>query len=352
VIRTTTVNDVAYVGRGVSGITERFIYDNEGEDVIVISATSDDTAIFGKLGENAIHADHIFTEPTLTIVRVGKAGTSTIVNYKRFIVTENVLTIKLREKYKKLNLLWLKYELEKKLIVNAMGDRQGQMNISAGIIKNIKIDVPDEGIQKEIADKYEKLMKIKEKISNVIKKLSDQLDTNIELTGDPVILNDVFFLTVGSDDGMTEKYAYNNDGSIPIYSGASTNNGILRYTNRVDYNPPDEYITWSISGKAGTMYLRKGACCLTRDCGVMIPKDTSKINLKWFVLTQEKGLREFSIGKGGLGRLKKVLIRMYPFILPKKTIQDSIVEEFEKLIELKNSLYVINSKIDTMFKVD
>ncbi len=233
-----------------------------------------------------------------------------------------------------------------------MGDRQGQMNISAEIIKNIKIDIPDESIQNEITDKYEKLMKIKEKISNEIKKLSDQLDTNIELTGDPVLLNAVFFLMVGSDDEMTEKYAYNNDGLIPIYSGASTNNGIFRYTNRVDYNPSDEYITWSISGKAGTMYLRNGACCLTRDCGIMIPKDTSKINLKWFVLTQEKGLREFSIGKGGLGRLKKVLIRMYPFILPKKMIQDSIVEEFEKIIELKNSLYVINSKIDTMFKVD
>ncbi len=100
-MRTTTVNDVAYVGRGVSGITERFIYDNEGKDVIVISATSDNMAIFGKISENTIHPDHIFTEPTLTIVRVGKAGASTIVNYKRFIVTENVLTINLREKYKK-----------------------------------------------------------------------------------------------------------------------------------------------------------------------------------------------------------------------------------------------------------
>lgn len=222
--------------------------------------------------------------------------------------------------------------------------------LNKAILNNVEIEYPDYPIQVKIRDQYKNLIAMKEMIENDVEKLSEQLDKNIRLTGREKILDDVFTLIVGSDDEMTEKYAYNNKGDIPIYSGASNNDGILRYTNRADYNPSDEYITWSLSGKAGTLYLRKGACCLTRDCGIMIPKNKNEINLRWFILTQEKGLREFSIGKGGLGRLKKILIKLYPFTLPSKDVQNGILEEFEKLIMLKNRLDTVNSKIDILLK--
>ncbi len=91
---------------------------------------------------------------------------------------------------------------------------------------------------------------------------------------------------------------------------------------------------------------------LTRDCGIMQPNDKYEyeINLKWFILTQEKNFQEFSIGKEGLRRLKKLRVRRYPFIIPSKPVQDEIVVEFDKMIKLKKKLNEINSKINFQFE--
>jgi restriction endonuclease S subunit len=148
---------------------------------------------------------------------------------------------------------------------------------------------------------------------------------------------------------MTEFYAYNNNGKIPIYSGASNKNGIFRYTNRIDYNF-DEYTTWSISGKAGTLYLRHGPCCLTRDCGIMVPKNKDEIILEWFILTQELNLKNFAIGRGGLGRLKKNIVSLFKFNLPKKPLQRKILFEYKKLIKIKEkivcSINIFNKQLE------
>jgi len=217
--------------------------------------------------------------------------------------------------------------------------------LNKALLENVEVKYPDYIIQLQIKTEYKKLIDMKKQIEENINLLSKQLFKDVKVSGREVFLNDVFILIVGCDDEMTENYAYNNSGKIPIYSGASTNEGILRYTNRIDYNF-DEYITWSISGKAGTMYLRKGACCLTRDCGIMVPKNKKEINMEWFILTQETRLKEFAIGHGGLGRLKKILIKLYPFILPKKSVQDKIVEEYTKLIVFKQQLDKILYKLN------
>ena len=213
------------------------------------------------------------------------------------------------------------------------------------ILRNIEIEYPDFQIQVKISDQYKKMQALKEAIQEKIMKLSKQISKNITTKGDDVVLSDVFVLKVGLDDEMTENYAYDNKGYIPIFSGASSNKGVFRYTDRIDYDYK-EYITWSISGKAGTLYLRHGPCCLTRDCGIMIPKNKTEINLEWFILTQESTLRDFAIGRGGLGRLKKNLIELYPFKLSDRSIQDQITEEYKQIIELKGKLELLLQKID------
>jgi hypothetical protein len=55
---------------------------------------------------------------------------------------------------------------------------------------------------------------------------------------------------------------------------------------------------------------------------------------------------EYAIGKGGLGTLKKVLIELYPFTLPKRIVQDRIVEEYKRFMELKKQLETLVSEID------
>ena len=94
------------------------------------------------------------------------------------------------------------------------------------------------------------------------------------------------------------------------------------------------------------MFLRKNPCCLTRDCGIIVPKDKDDINLEWFIFTQESHLKDFSIGGGGLGRLKKNLIESYQFILPDRNKQDEIVDEYKKHIKLKQQLNLMILKIE------
>lgn len=216
------------------------------------------------------------------------------------------------------------------------------------ILKGIEIDCPDYKIQLKIKLQYRKLIEIKELLKASEIKISNQIKKSV-LTEGVKVLMDVFDLMVGSDDEMTEKYAYNNNGNVPIYSGASKNNGILNYTNKSDFDY-DEYITWSLSGKAGTMFLRKTPCCLTRDCGIMVPKNKDDINLEWFIFTQESGLKDLAIGDGGLGRLKKNLIESYQFIRPNKNKQDEIVAEYKKLIVLKQQLNSIILKIENQLQ--
>lgn len=216
-------------------------------------------------------------------------------------------------------------------------------------LKNIEIEYQEYPIQVKLLDRIGKFVELKEFVERSLEILAKQAAKNVGATGDNVTIDDVFVLKVGCDDEMTEKYAYDNKGKIPIYSGASSNAGIFRYTDRIDYNY-EEYITWSISGKAGTMYLRKGPCCLTRDCGIMIPKNKSEINLEWFILSQQSSLRNFAIGRGGLGRLKKNLIELYSFARPKKEVQDKIVEEYKRLGKLKKTVEAFLERIDAQLR--
>ncbi len=217
------------------------------------------------------------------------------------------------------------------------------------ILRDVEIDLPNFPDQTKIRDEYKRLSALKKSIQSQTEILNRQVSRSVRTLGEPVTVDDVFSLKVGSDDKMTENYAYDNKGNIPIYSERRRNNGIFRYTKRIDYSFKD-YITWSISGKAGTLHLRHGPCCLTRDCGIMIPRDKKRINLEWFILTQESSLMDFAIGRGGLGRLKKNLIELYSFELPKRVIQNQIVDEYNKIITIRNKLETLNQMVDTQLE--
>lgn len=222
-------------------------------------------------------------------------------------------------------------------ITNSISSINSNNYLNKAILEDIEIRYPDYPTQIIIREEYEKLSRMREMINDNIRMLIERMNMDVITDGEDVDISDIFHLIPGSDDKMTEIYAYNNPGTIPIYSGASANDGVFRYTNRIDYDF-DAYITWSISGKAGTLFLREGPCCLTRDCGIMMPKNEDEINLEWFALTQEKPLQQYAVGQGGIGRLKKVLLNTYPFILPEKTTQDKIVEEYHRIRQLEIKL--------------
>jgi restriction endonuclease S subunit len=139
------------VGRGSSGITEELIYNNSGT-LPVISATSSDFEIFGKVDEY-LFKDKIVNNIIL-VVRVGKAGKCQLVEQK-CVVTENVLTLKLKKEYAdRISIYWFYRYVNHILITNARGDLTGQRNISKDIIDRIKVIIPEKPIQEKTDNLY------------------------------------------------------------------------------------------------------------------------------------------------------------------------------------------------------
>lgn len=236
-------------------------------------------------------------------------------------------------------------------IVSFISSKNTNNYLNNNILKNIELNYPDFKTQINIRNEYKLLIKMKNKIYDNIQKIETKFQTVVHVDGDEKLLNDVFILTVGSDDSLTEKYAYDNVGKYPLYSGKTSNLGIYAHIDRWDYDPKYEYLTWTILGNAGTLYLREGKCCLTRHCGIMIPKNQNNINLKWFIITQQKKLQDYAIGQNTLGQLKKIYIKTYKFILPKIEVQNEIVKEYEKLKKINEHFYNINLKLKNRINI-
>lgn len=351
-----TIGVVFKIEGGNADLIEKFVYENtpnkKQESIDILSSATVESNLMGFINKNAKLNEKqlkVFSAPCILVARNGFAGTMKYIEKGQFTTNDHAYVMTLKPGWNdKVNLRWFMFQYQE-LFYDLTTSKSDNAVFSKEYAIKKEIIFPDITIQDSIANHHRLLIDLKEKIQKCIKLLTDQIQIQIEIQGKPKVIDNVFSLTVGSDDQMTEKYAYDNSGDVPIYSGAATNNGLFQYTNQIDYNPTGEYITWSISGKAGKMYLRTGPCCLTRDCGIMIPKNKDEVNLEWFVLSQEKKLQEFAIGKEGLGRLKKIYIKLYPFTLPPKPVQDEIVEEYSKIIELRKKLENINLSIINRF---
>lgn len=172
-------------------------------------------------------------------------------------------------------------------------------------LANIEITYSSFYSQLQIKKEYQRLISLRGRIESILSRLLIQSNIDLNVGGDYKNINDIFVLTTGSDDNLTESYIYNNPGLTPVYSGNTKNEGILGHVNRIDYFPECDFITWAISGKAGSMYIRNGSCCLTRHCGMMVPKIKEEINLKWFIFTHQNRIWDFALAKEGLGEIKK-----------------------------------------------
>ncbi len=68
-------------------------------------------------------------------------------------------------------------------------------------------------------------------------------------------------------------------GQYPVYSSASTNNGLFCYSD--DYMFDEELVTWSIDGGGRAFYRPKHKFSVTNVCGYIRVKDHEKINCRY-----------------------------------------------------------------------
>lgn len=362
----TTMKDLFEITRGPSGLTEEFIYNNYG-DIPVISATSDKFFIFGYINEKNLR-ENIIDFPVILIVRVGKAGITQFVNLPKFIVTENVLVLYPKAKFKKdFDFKWLEHKLRTLLVRNVRGDIKGQRNISAEIIYRLKFNKTDLSYQKENAG----LLKLTEKLYNKMNKLLQYLvnvEVNFDEIGGEYRELSIILHFKGGNSGLTEEFIYYNqptseDDKIPILSGATLKANLMGYISRgakpngkrlkIFKGPAILVVRKGIAGQM--TFISEGEFTTNDDAYVLIPKKywKDKINLRWFAYQYQELFFNLVTSKSDNATFNKEYAQKQKVKIPDIiTVQNKIAEKLLIVDELIEKLEKLKREIEELLEYE
>jgi len=361
-----TVKKYFEIGRGVSGITEELIYNNPG-DIPVISATSDRFFIFGRSSEEHLkNKGGLIDIPAILIVRVGKAGKTQIVDFKKFAVTENVLFLYTKKEFvSDFNLRWVENQLKGELERNARGDISGQRNISAEIIYKIKFDNPNKNLQDEVAELTSKTENVKRVLVNTINQLDKTKekaifeDLEVKSFGE-VPVGKIFDIK-GGNSGLTEDFIYYNlpgseEESVEIFTGATLEENKMGIISRfakpngtklkVFQSPAILVIRKGLAGKM--FYIRKNEFTTNDDAYVLTPKKDweDKINLKWFIHEYQDLFFNLVTSKSDNATFDKEYASRQIMEIPDIDFQNAFVKKIEYMESIIAKLRETEKEID------
>ena len=91
-------------------------------------------------------------------------------------------------------------------------------------------------------------------------------------------ISDIMNITRGTVIPKTEiSKCLNNEFRYPVYSSQTSNNGILGYDNKYDFN--GKFLTWTTDGaNAGKVFYREGKFRCTNVCGILYNKDNRYVS--------------------------------------------------------------------------
>lgn len=169
-------------------------------------------------------------------------------------------------------------------------------------------------------------------------------------------ISDIFFVSCG--ERIIEENVYNHKGKIPCVTAQTTNQGITWYTDEKWLNLFHKNniitvpcITWSKDGYAGKLFYRDYPFYPNDHCGVLIPRELfkDKINLKWFVFTQENLIKSYVTSQNTQGMLYNEVMSNIEIKLPLKSNGDFDIDKQNKLVEqyekVKKNITTIEDKI-------
>jgi len=361
-----TVKTYFEIGRGVSGITEELIYNNPG-DIPVISATADRFFIFGRSSEEHLENKGGLIEiPAILIVRVGKAGKTQIVDFKKFAVTENVLFLYPKKEFvRDFNLRWVENQLKGKLERNARGDINGQRNISAEIIYKIKFDNPNKNLQDEVAELTLKTENIKRVLVNTINQLHKTKEKaifeDLEVKSFEEAPVEKIFHIEGGNSGLTEEFIYynqpsNEEETIEIFTGATLEENKAGFISRfakpngtklkIFQGPATLVVRKGLAGKM--FYIRKDEFTTNDDAYVLTPKKDweEKINPKWFIHEYQDLFFNLVTSKSDNATFDKEYASRQTVKIPDIDFQNTFVEKIEYMETIIAKLREIEKEID------
>lgn len=274
----------------------------------------------------------------------------------KFSMTTHCWALKLKDKFK--DNIFLNYIFEYlKIFLKSYAIWTDNKRITTWIIKGVSIKIPikenwefDLEKQKEIADKYEKLEKVKDRI-RIMKE--DIEDKKIEILSNWKVrrfkLEDIFDLSIKTNNSkFTKTFVNNNKWDIPVYS-ASKDENIVWYwyvkdnLNWVKYF--ENCLTWNIDWSIWKVFYRKGRFSLFEKVIPLVFFDKYKWDLyfdylKFIIEIEAKKEWFWFTKKAGKWRLKKLILKIpikenWEFDLEK---QKKIAKKYEKIEKIKNNL--------------
>lgn len=277
---------------GNTGLTVRAIHNSKGKsyDCVVLSSSLLENTALGYIDSKIILPSgkklKLFeNKEGIVISRNGYAGTMSYLEPGLYTLTDHAYILFKRDDCKyDIDLKWFILEFQNDIRKRFLTTQSGNQTFTiTKFMNNFNIDIPTIEVQKEISEKYrivEKEIKIlklqREKISNFY--LENVSGYNMET----IPLFEMFEPHQGNAI-YTKKNINKNgwNGSVPVISSNTDNNGILDYIN-LNFVKKKDYITkpcltWSVDGYAGKLFARNlddktSGFVANNHCGILHPK--------------------------------------------------------------------------------
>jgi len=345
------IDDLFEIKSGNSKLTKNYLHSNMGDYAVYSSNTKQD-GVFGYIDSYDFDIECI----QLTTNGV-YAGTFFYREKHKFSINGDArLLIKKNEN---LDYYYLLNELKN---VFATHNFNWKNKPTIEKIKPIEISIPidrngnfDIEKQKELAEKYEYVAKLKEKIETYkkqIEELNVKIEENYNYKTEKI--EDLFKIEKGKSL-YTNEFIVKNRGNFPLYSSQTTNDGVIGNINIFDYNC--EAITWTTDGiYAGTVFLRNGKFSMTTHCGALILKpDVKNILLDYIYSYLKNNLKSFAVGEQNK-RVTTTIIKPIKISIPINskgefdiTAQKEIAEKYRKIAQIKKN---ISEELDKIASIE
>ena len=321
-------------------LTKTFVQKNKGNIPVYGSTMIENEVSYDYIKDNVEGIKYF--DDCLTINRNGSAG---YLFYRkgRFCINSDVTPLVLYDKYEgEIDLNYIKWVLE------PITTEKFSHNRKAGksVLKPIKILIPvnaegkfDFEMQKELARKYQIIEEQKQVLREKIKeleKIAVVLPRHQNVKWAYPRITDLF-CPQGGNSEYTKKWASENMGDIPLYSGATS--GVYASVNRADYD--GEFLTWVKDGLAGYIMYHREKFCITCHRGVLIPTDKCiNIDLRYIkyvlepIFRSKKKGREGDFGKNEYTSLSPSDIKSMKEVIPIPMKEDG----YEQIGEIKQML--------------
>lgn len=177
---------------------------------------------------------------------------------------------------------YLKYKYKREMLIKSFGSTF--LEISKSNVENIKIKIPSKEEQFMIANflsLLDKKIELQSKKIEDLKLFKKGLIHNEKRNNNfwnEYKISDIMNITRGTVIPKTEiSECLNNEFRYPVYSSQTSNNGILGYDNKYDFN--GKFLTWTTDGaNAGKVFYREGKFRCTNVCGILYNKDNRYVS--------------------------------------------------------------------------